>query len=150
MNKKQQKGVKYDQDKDRWDLLHYPQIEKLVKVLTLGAKKYDDNNWIKVPNAEQRYQAALMRHFTAYVKGENILDLLDKGKNLDFFIVHGAKDNAVSVENARKAVQKLKELGISHKYVEVKDAYHTGYDRWGEIFGWLRSIVKPISEKKEK
>lgn len=85
-----------------------------------------------------------------YVKGENILDLLDKGKNLDFFVVHGAKDNAVSVENARQAVQKLKELGISHKYVEVKDAYHTGYDKWGEIFGWMRSIIKPKSEKKEK
>ncbi len=82
-----------------------------------------------------------------YVKGENILDLLDTGKDLDFFIVHGAKDNAVSVENARQAVQKLKELGISHKYVEVKDAYHTDYEKWGEIFGWLRSIIKPKSEK---
>jgi predicted esterase len=85
-----------------------------------------------------------------YIKGENILDLLDKGKELDFFIVHGAKDNAVPVENARRAVQKLKELGISHKYVEVKDAYHTDYDKWGEIFGWLRSIIKQNSEKKEK
>jgi predicted esterase len=81
-----------------------------------------------------------------YVKGENILDLMDKlmdkGKNLDFFIVHGAKDNAVPVENARRAVQKLKELGISYKYIEIKDAYHTGYDKWGEIFEWLRSIIK--------
>jgi predicted esterase len=85
-----------------------------------------------------------------YLKGENILDLLDKGKGLDFFIVHGAKDNAVSVENARRAVQKLKELDINHKYVEIKDAYHTDYDKWGEIFGWLRSIIKQKSEKKEK
>jgi len=85
-----------------------------------------------------------------FVKGENILELLDRGKNLDFFCVHGAKDNAVSVENARQAVQKLKELGISHKYVEVKDAYHTDYDKWGEIFGWLRSIIKPKSEKVDK
>jgi len=85
-----------------------------------------------------------------FVKGENILELLDRGKNLDFFCVHGAKDNAVSVENTRQAVQKLKELGISHKYVEVKDAYHTDYDKWGEIFGWLRSIIKPKSEKVDK
>lgn len=83
-------------------------------------------------------------------KGENILDILDKGKNLDFFIIHGAKDNAVPVENARRAVQKLKELGISHKYIEVKEAYHTGLDKWAEIFGWLRSIIKPKSEKVDK
>ncbi len=77
-----------------------------------------------------------------YVQGENILDLLDKVKGLNFLIVHGAKDNAVSVENARRAVQKLKELGINHKYIEVKDAYHTDYDKWAEIFGWLRSVIK--------
>jgi len=85
-----------------------------------------------------------------YIKGENILDLLDKGKGLDFFIVHGAKDNAIPVENARRAVQKLKELGISHKYIEVKDAYHTDYEKWGEIFGWLRSIIRVKSEKQER
>jgi predicted esterase len=82
-----------------------------------------------------------------YIKGENILDLLDKGKGLNFFIVHGAKDNAIPVENARRAVQKLKELGISHKYVEIKDAYHTGYDVLGEIIGWLRSIIRVKDEK---
>jgi predicted esterase len=85
-----------------------------------------------------------------YIKGENILDLLDKGKGLDFFIVHGAKDNAIPVENARRAVQKLKELGISHNYIEVKDAYHTDYDKWGEIFGWLRSIIRAKSEKEKR
>ncbi len=82
-----------------------------------------------------------------YLKGENILDLLDKGKGLNFFIIHGAKDNAVPVENARRAVQKLKELGINHKYIEVDDAYHTGYDKWDQILDWLRTI---IGERKEK
>jgi hypothetical protein len=53
------------------------------------------------------------------------------------------------VENARRAVQKLKELGISHKYVEIKDAYHTGYDVLGEIIGWLRQVIKPNNEKGE-
>ncbi len=78
-------------------------------------------------------------------KGENILDLLDRGKGLNFLIVHGAKDNAVPVENARKAVQKLKELGIKHKYIEVKDAFHVGYNKWNEIFDWIRDVlgIKP-------
>jgi predicted esterase len=78
-----------------------------------------------------------------YRQGENIVDLLDnaKGKKLNYFIVHGAKDNAVPVEDARKAVQKLTELGIPHEYVEVKNAYHTGYNKWVEIFRWLQDIM---------
>lgn len=78
-------------------------------------------------------------------KGENILDLLDRDKDLNFLIVHGAKDNAVPVENARAAVQKLKKLGIKHKYIEVKNAFHTGYNKWDEIFDWIRNVlgIKP-------
>ncbi len=78
-----------------------------------------------------------------HLKGENIIDSLDKakGEKLSYFIVHGAKDNAVPVENAREAVQKLKELGISHEYIEVKDAYHTGYNKWLEIFNWLKNLI---------
>jgi predicted esterase len=78
-----------------------------------------------------------------YLKGENIIDLLDKakGKKLNFFIVHGARDNAVPVEASRKAVQKLKEMGIPHEYIEVRDAYHTGYNKWAEIFKWLKNLL---------
>jgi len=78
-----------------------------------------------------------------YLKGENIIDLLDsaKGKKLNFFIVHGAKDNAVPVEAAREVVQRLKELGIPHEYIEIKNAYHTGYNKWVEIFRWLKNVV---------
>ena len=78
-----------------------------------------------------------------YLKGENIVDFLDKakGKKLNFFIVHGAKDNAVPVAAARKAVQRLKELGIPHKYIEIKDAYHIGYNKWVEIFKWLKNLI---------
>jgi phospholipase/carboxylesterase len=74
-------------------------------------------------------------------KGENILDLLDRGKGLNFLIVHGAKDNAVPVENAREAVRKLEELGIKHKYIEIKDAFHVGYNKWNEIFDWIRDVL---------
>jgi len=78
-----------------------------------------------------------------FLKGENIIDLLEKtkGKKLNFFIVHGAKDNAVPVDAARKAIQKLKKMGIPHEYIEVKNAYHTGYNKWGEIFKWLKNLV---------
>ncbi|UCE39876.1 MAG: prolyl oligopeptidase family serine peptidase [Candidatus Aminicenantes bacterium] len=78
-----------------------------------------------------------------HLKGEDVIDLIDKttGKKLNYFIVHGAKDNAVPVESSRKAVQKLKEKGIPHEYIEVKDAYHTGYNKWLEIFRWLKNLI---------
>ncbi len=76
------------------------------------------------------------------IKEENILDFLDKKLDTEYFIVHGAKDNAVPVENARKGVEKLKELGISHRYLELKNAAHGNYDKWDDIFEWLRNVMK--------
>ena len=40
-----EKGLKLDFDKLRWDLLPIECVEEIVRVLTFGAKKYDDNNW---------------------------------------------------------------------------------------------------------
>ncbi len=78
------------------------------------------------------------------LEGENVIDLLEKGMKLKIFIVHGEKDNAVPVENARKVVQKLKELGIRHVYIEVKGAAHIGYNKWENIFKWLKNIMGPM------
>ena len=63
-------GVKYDNDKLRWDLLPMAPVEEVVKVLTYGAKKYDDENWRKVDNQRSRYYAAAMRHIVAWWQGE--------------------------------------------------------------------------------
>jgi predicted esterase len=73
--------------------------------------------------------------------GENILELMQPGIPNSYFVVHGAKDNAVPVLNARRAVQKLEEAGIDHRYIEIKDAAHSGYDKWNEILGWLKRRV---------
>jgi dipeptidyl aminopeptidase/acylaminoacyl peptidase len=58
-----------------------------------------------------------------------------------YFVVHGAKDQAVSVENARSAVQKMQALGLDYKYLEIKDAAHGGYDKWDDILSWLGKKV---------
>lgn len=63
-------GIKHDGAKARWDLVKLDLIEDMAQVLTFGAKKYTDDNWIKVPGAKRRYEAALMRHLTAYQRGE--------------------------------------------------------------------------------
>nr|UVX53571.1 MAG: hypothetical protein [Bacteriophage sp.] len=46
------------------------EIEDIVRVYTEGAKKYADNSWQNIPDGFERYRAALLRHMTAYMKGE--------------------------------------------------------------------------------
>lgn len=63
---------KYDGGKPRWDLLPLGQVAKIVNVLTFGLKKYSEESWKKVDQAEKRYYAALMRHMDAWRNGEKI------------------------------------------------------------------------------
>lgn len=65
-------GVKYDQDKPQWTLVPFKAFDEVVKVLTIGAKKYAPDNWKKVPNARQRYIDAAFRHMSAYAGGEKL------------------------------------------------------------------------------
>jgi hypothetical protein len=55
------------------DLLPWEALEEIGKVLTYGAEKYTPDAWKSVPDAKTRYQAALLRHFSAY-KREELLD----------------------------------------------------------------------------
>jgi hypothetical protein len=63
-------GSKFDTDKPDWSLLNLDLIEPIVKVLTFGAKKYSKANWKHVPDAKDRYFAALLRHLEAWQRGE--------------------------------------------------------------------------------
>ena len=61
-------GMKFDMDKPDYSLMPFGALDEVTKVLTYGAKKYDRHNWQHV--ADIRYQAALMRHFSKYMQGE--------------------------------------------------------------------------------
>lgn len=62
-------GKKFDGGKPKYSLLPvYPLLE-VVRVLTFGAAKYGDDNWMIVPNAKQRYTDAAMRHLEAWRAG---------------------------------------------------------------------------------
>ena len=63
-------GRKYDSGKLRYDLIPVLAQEEVVKVVTLGAEKYDPENWKRVPEGRRRYYAAAMRHMEAWRKGE--------------------------------------------------------------------------------
>lgn len=65
-------GTKHDSEKIRMDLLPFEALEAVAEVLTFGARKYTDNSWQTVENAERRYLAALLRHLAARERGEKL------------------------------------------------------------------------------
>ena len=68
-------GMKYDGGKPRMALLFdgCPNaLEAVAQVLTFGAQKYAAHSWQTVPEGEERYKSALLRHLTAVGKGEEI------------------------------------------------------------------------------
>ena len=74
----QEKGIKYDDDKLRFDLIPPIALRALAEVYTFGARKYTDNSWQNLENFEARYLAALHRHLNAHQLGE----LRDKDSGL--------------------------------------------------------------------
>jgi len=63
-------GLKYDDKKERWDLLPMDAIAEAVKRYTHGATKYKPNSWQNLEDGRERYYAALLRHLTAWRAGE--------------------------------------------------------------------------------
>lgn len=78
--------------KPRWSLIPWGPLREILKVLEHGAKKYDDWNWTKVENGEERYREALLRHMIDYAEGierdhdSGLLTLAHIGCNALFLI----------------------------------------------------------------
>ena len=65
-------GKKYDGEKPRMYLLPPKALIEVSKVLTFGANKYDENNWSKLDNLQNRYTGAALRHIFAHMDGEDL------------------------------------------------------------------------------
>lgn len=68
--------VKQDSGKLRYDLMPFDALDKVAEVLTYGIKKYPkpEENW-RVNSSKKdikRYEAALLRHYSAMSQGEEI------------------------------------------------------------------------------
>lgn len=63
-------GIKHDNGKLQMSLLPFESLEEITKVLEYGAKKYSKDNWKFVPEGKTRYEDAMLRHFSAYKRGE--------------------------------------------------------------------------------
>ena len=65
-----EKGMKFDDDKLRYELLPTRPLQEIVKVLTEGARKYGARNWEKGMEWSRVY-GALQRHLMAFWEGED-------------------------------------------------------------------------------
>jgi hypothetical protein len=63
-------SFKYDAGKPQMDLVPLSSVYAVAEVMTFGAKKYSPNGWKTVPDAINRYTAAMLRHMTAIQDGE--------------------------------------------------------------------------------
>ena len=88
----------YKDKKLRWDLLPLELIEEVVKVYTAGAEKYGENRWQNLPNAYQRYKAAMLRHLVEHEKG-NIFDSETGSRHLAQMIWNGIAMLHASMQN---------------------------------------------------
>lgn len=70
MNEDDRPGRKDDAGKLRYDLLDVDFEEEMAKVISYGAEHYAPDSWKNVPDAKNRYYAALRRHVAAIRKGE--------------------------------------------------------------------------------
>ncbi len=74
-------------------------------------------------------------------------DRLDAVKHLPIIVVQGEKDRLVSVEIARRWVAKMKELGMTHEYIEIKDGNHVSSitqnpEMIGEVFAFFNAQTR--------
>ena len=63
-------GRKFDAGKQEYGLIPPYALDELATILTIGAQKYDRDNWRFVNNGERRYFDAMQRHIWAWKRGE--------------------------------------------------------------------------------
>ncbi len=67
-------GKKYDGETPKMYLLPPKALLEVSKVLTFGAAKYDEHNWKKLDNLQNRYSGAALRHIFSHIDGEEYDD----------------------------------------------------------------------------
>lgn len=65
-------GKKFDEEKPRMHLLPSKSMFEVANVLTFGAQKYDEENWRKLENLQDRYSSGALRHIFAHIDGSEL------------------------------------------------------------------------------
>jgi hypothetical protein len=67
----EQRSLRFNDGKLRWDLVDWTSLEEMVKVLEAGAIKYAPDNWKKGLHREETLES-LQRHLIALFKKEEL------------------------------------------------------------------------------
>lgn len=62
-------GLRFNEGKRKWSLVHYKSLEPMIEVLEFGAKKYTADNWKKGMDKKQILEC-LQRHLAKLMDGE--------------------------------------------------------------------------------
>jgi len=108
-------GKKFDGEKPRLYLLPPKTLVEVGKVLTYGAAKYDEHNWKKLDNLQNRYTGAALRHLFAHMDGED----LDEETNLDH-LAHAICCLMFKLEAKLSGISEEGEEKGSRKSIEYK------------------------------
>lgn len=71
-NEKEYYERKHDKGKPKYRLIPPEWIIGIYSIFEYGAKQYGLETWQTVPNAIERYQDALYRHWVVFLQGEHI------------------------------------------------------------------------------
>lgn len=130
------KALRYNQGKLRYDLLEPYAIEELVKVFTIGASKYADRNW-EQGMKWSKMLASLKRHIAAFEKGEDF----DKETGLPH-MAHAAW-NALGLITYMRNHPELDDR--PHRYLKQKKV---GLDIDGVLADFTGHLLKKIGYPK--
>jgi hypothetical protein len=88
---------------------------------------------------------------------ENIMDMLDRSKDLDILIVLGDQGKAAPVDEVRQLAARLLEFKANVRVIEVKGQGSDRFEKWDDVFSWMREVLggtavdlKPPKQEKEK
>ena len=105
-------GVKYDGEKPKMHLLPPKAINEVAKVLTFGARKYDEENWRKLEDLQSRYSSGALRHIFAHLDSED-LDLESGLSHLAHAICCLLFKLEIELENAQIEKEKPREADLT-------------------------------------
>ena len=102
------------------------------RVLTIGAEKYDEENWRKLDNLQKRYTGATLRHLFAHMDGER----LDPETNLSH-LAHALCCLLFKLEIELEEAEKKESRGLNgceYTTSNKRDAYAgLAYDEEGSL-----------------
>lgn len=127
---------RYDKGKNRLELIPPSLLENVGKILTFGAEKYEDNNWMKGMKWS-RCMGSLKRHLLAFEKG---IDIDEESGELH--IAHVIVNAMFLLEYSKthpECDDRLHRIQIKHKITLDLDDVCVNF-----VEGWAKTFKVPI------